>query len=55
VVVLGFLLCEDEDLPKVEFRKALLVNVIVHLLLGVCWIGWYSVMCTHDFILTVCF
>ena len=64
VAVLGSLLCEDEDLPEAcpsksgrsdEFRKAPPANVTVHLMPGVCWIGWYSVVRTHAFIPTVWF
>jgi hypothetical protein len=59
VVVLGFFFCKDKDLPDAglsssslsgELRKAPSANIIVHLLSGVCWIGWYSVACTHAFI-----
>jgi hypothetical protein len=62
VVVLWSLSRQDEDLLDAcpsgfgwsdEFRKAPPANVIVHLMPGVFWIGWYSVMRTYDFIPTV--
>jgi hypothetical protein len=40
---------------EVEFWKASPMNVTVYLMLGVRWIGRYSVVRTHDFISTVWF
>jgi hypothetical protein len=38
-----------------KFWKASPANVTVHLMPGVCWIGWYSVVRTHTFISAVWF
>jgi hypothetical protein len=60
----SFLFCVDGDHPEVgpsssgrsgEFRKAPPVNVTVQFMTGVCWIGWYSIVCPRAFIPTVWF
>jgi hypothetical protein len=64
VVVLRFLLCEDEDLcvaclhwsgQSVEFRKTPPANSTGRVLPRDCWLRWDSVVRTHVFFLTVWF
>ena len=64
VVVLGFFSRQDDDLSDdyphrsgwtVVFRKAPPTNSIGRLMPGDCWIGWYSIVRTRVFSLTVWF